>query len=147
MINCEKKLTVMLRNSCITLLLFCLALPTYADVEDIGNEELKFFISQGTPVVDIREEFEWRETGIVPKSHLFTFFDAEGKYDLQAWLIEVEKITKRDNPLILICRSGRRSLLLAKYLSKNENFVKVYNVKAGIQGWKSANLLIESYSK
>ena len=75
MTNCKKKLTVMLRNSCIMLLLFCLALPTHADVEDIGNEELKFFISQGTPVVDIREEFEWRETGIVPKSHLLTFFD------------------------------------------------------------------------
>ncbi len=68
-----------------------------------------------------------------------TFFDSEGKYDLKKWLDDLEEITSRNDPVIIICRSGRRSLLLANYLTKHEKFLKVYNVTEGIKGWKKAN--------
>ena len=49
---------------------------------NVDNYELQILMSKGTPVIDIREKFEWKETGILPASHLITFFDSEGKYDV-----------------------------------------------------------------
>ncbi len=115
------------------------ALSAFAQVENIDNQKLKFLISEGIPIIDIREETEWKDTGIVEKSHLMTFFDSEGKYDVKKWLDDLEEITSRNDPVIIICRSGRRSLLLANYLTKHEKFLKVYNVTEGIKGWKKAN--------
>ena len=115
------------------------ALSAFAQVENIDNQKLKFLISAGIPIMDIREETEWKDTGIDEKSHLMTFFDSEGKYDLKKWLDDLEEITSRNDPVIIICRSGRRSLLLANYLTKHEKFLKVYNVTEGIKGWKKAN--------
>ena len=115
------------------------AFSAFAQVENIDNQKLKFLISEGIPIIDIREETEWKDTGIVEKSHLMTFFDSEGKYDVKKWLDDLEEITSRNDPVIIICRSGRRSLLLANYLTKHEKFLKVYNVPEGIKGWKKAN--------
>ena len=120
------------------------AVSAFAQVENIDNDRLKFLIDEGIPIIDIREEVEWKETGIVDRSHLITFFDAEGKYDVKKWLDELEEITSRNDPVIIICRSGRRSLILANYLSKHENFLKVYNVTEGIKGWKKANLTTQA---
>ena len=115
------------------------AFLAFAQVENIDNQKLKFLIAEGIPIIDIREEVEWKDTGIVDKSHLITFFDSEGKYDVKKWLDDLEEITSRNDPVIIICRSGRRSQLLANYLSKHEKFLKVYNVTEGIKGWKKAN--------
>ena len=128
----------------IALLNACVVFSAFAEVENISNQKLRFLISDGVPIVDIREEFEWKDTGVVPESHLITFFDSEGRYDLKKWLDKLEEITNKDEPLIIICRSGRRSLILANYLSKHEKFLKVYNVTQGIKGWKNANLRTNS---
>lgn len=116
-----------------------------AEVKNVNNQELKFLISEGIPIIDIREEFEWKETGIIPESHLLTFYDSDGKYDIKKWLTDLEKITSRNDPVIIICRSGRRSLLVANYLTKNENFAKVYNVGSGIKGWKGAKFETQDF--
>ena len=122
------------------LLYINLAVLTFAEVKNIDNQKLQLFISKGVTLVDIREEHEWRETGIIRESHLITFFDSEGKYDVEKWLKEIERIVKRDDPLIIICRSGRRSLIVANYLSKTEKFLEVYNAEFGIKGWKKSSL-------
>ena len=121
-----------------------LTFSAFAEVENIDNQKLQFLISDGVPIIDIREEIEWKDTGVVKKSHLITFFDSEGKYDVKKWLNELQQITSRTDPVILICRSGRRSLILANYLSRHEKFLKVYNVTEGIKGWKRANLAIQA---
>ncbi|PQM59075.1 MAG: sulfurtransferase [Rhodobacteraceae bacterium] len=126
------------------LIFICSAVSAYADVENIDNQKLKALLLEGISIVDIREEFEWRETGIIPNSHLITFFDSAGKYNLEKWLIELKTNVKRYDPLIIICRSGRRSLILADYLSSKELFFKVYNVEAGINGWKSESMGVQS---
>ena len=115
-------------------------LPAFAEVENINNQELQLLLTKGIPIVDIRQEVEWKETGIVPESHLITFFNSDGKYDVEKWLRELEIVTSHNDPLIIICRTGRRSLIVAKYLSNNEKFHKVYNVVGGIKAWKGANL-------
>ena len=117
-----------------------LVTTAFAEVKNIGIKELQLFISEGIPLIDIREEFEWKETGIVPSSHLLTFFDSAGHYNSSDWVERIELIVSRDEPMIIICRSGRRSLLVANLLTDTYNFFKVYNVSEGILGWKIANL-------
>ena len=116
------------------------ALGAFAQVENIDNDKLALLLSKGIPIIDIREEKEWNETGIVPASRLITFFDSDGQYDAKKWLKELKTTVKRDQPLILICRSGRRSLIVANFLSRDKKFPKVYNVEDGIVGWKNDNL-------
>ena len=123
----------------------CFVIAAFSDVINVNNYELQILMSKGTPVIDIREKFEWQETGILPESYLVTFFDSEGKYDVEKWLAKLELIAKADDPIIIICRSGRRSLIVANYLSSKKNFVKVYNVEAGIKGWKQVNLITKAF--
>lgn len=51
-----------------------LVLPVRATVVDVDNTELARLVAAGVPIIDIRTEGEWKETGIVPGSRLFTFF-------------------------------------------------------------------------
>ena len=116
----------------------CLALTTllaHAEVIDIDNAELAKLAKSGVPVIDIRLQSEWEETGIVSGSQLLTFFDERGRHDAPAWLDTVNPIAKPGEPVIVICRSGNRTKAVSQFLSQQAGYAKVYNVKNGIKGW------------
>ena len=120
------------------LLLACLLAATgfaRAEVIDIDNAQLEKLSKSGVPVVDIRLQSEWEETGIVSGSKLLTFFDEKGHADAPAWLEKVKPIAKPNEPLIVICRSGNRTRAVSQFLSQQAGYTTVYNVKAGIKGW------------
>ena len=48
-----------------------------AVVIDIDNGELAKLVASGVPLIDIRTSPEWQQTGVVPGSHLLTFFDEQ----------------------------------------------------------------------
>jgi len=110
-------------------------LPAWAEVKNIDNEELKALMAQGVPVIDIRRPEEWRQTGVVEGSHLNTFFDARGRYDVEAWLKKLAPIAGRDDPFILICRTGNRTGIVSRFLDRKLGYHKVYNVEKGITDW------------
>ena len=58
---------------------------------------------------------------------------------------QLKKIAAKNEPVIIICRSGRRSLIVAEYLLENESYKKVYNAVAGINGWNRAKLNLEDF--
>ena len=60
----------------VAMLHMSLTFSAFAEVENIDNQKLQFLISDGVPIIDIREEIEWKDTGVVNKSHLITFFDS-----------------------------------------------------------------------
>ena len=66
--------------------------PQDAFVEDLSNDQLAALVSEGVPLVDIRRQGEWEETGIVAGSQLLTFFDERNKYDLDLWLEQFDKV-------------------------------------------------------
>lgn len=121
------------------LILACsLALATlgvHAEIIDIDSAELDKLIKKGVPVVDIRLQSEWEETGIVSDSKLLTFFDERGKVDAPAWLNKFSPIAKPDQPVIVICRTGNRTKAVSQFLSQQAGYATVYNVKSGIKGW------------
>ncbi|MDM8547620.1 rhodanese-like domain-containing protein [Candidatus Venteria ishoeyi] len=114
---------------------FFLSFSAYAEVKHIDNTALKQLLKKNIPIIDIRRSEEWRQTGIVPDSHLLTFFDKKGSYDTPKWLTELDKIAKKDQPFILICRTGNRTRTIANFLDKRVGYQQIYNVERGISNW------------
>ena len=114
---------------------------TFAEIQKVDTSNLKNLILDGVPIIDIRTPSEWSETGIIEGSHLITFFNKKGEVNLGQWLLEFDKIADKQKPFILICRSGRRTGVVSKYLNKNFDFVKIYDAADGINGWKKSNKL------
>ena len=128
-------------------LLLALAQVAQADVKHIGNQELQKLLEQGVPIIDIRRAEEWKQTGIIEKSHLMTFFDKRGRYDLPSWLAKLEKIAGKEEPFILICRTGNRTGTISRALEKQLGYKQVYNVKRGITDWKRHGLPVVPVKK
>ncbi len=115
----------------------------HAEVIDIDNATLARLQASGVPVVDIRTAGEWQETGIVPGSHLLTFFGERGQAEPAAWLGKLQAIATPEQPVILICRSGNRTRTVSAFLSQQVGYTKVYNVKHGIRAWIKAGQAVD----
>lgn len=115
-----------------------IALPSFAEVAQIGNAELRRLVAQGVAVVDVRTAGEWRQTGVVAGSQLITLFDESGQADPAAWLRALDGKVPADRPVVLICRTGNRSGKAAQLLEQRDPRRKVFNVREGITGWMAA---------
>ncbi len=115
------------------------ALNARAEIIDIDNAQLATLLSSGIPLIDVRTQSEWLETGLVPGSHPLTYFDERGNANPTAWLQKVKAYAKPGDPVIIICRSGHRSKAVSQFLSQQAGYSKVYNVKGGIRGWLMEN--------
>ncbi|MES2000218.1 MAG: rhodanese-like domain-containing protein [Pseudomonadota bacterium] len=105
--------------------------PPYTSV---NNTELKALLAQGVPIYDIRRPDEWRQTGVVQGSQKLTLVD-EGSHVDPEFYTTLTKRVRRDQPDIVICRSGRRSSTLVRELMERQGYTHVYNVKQGVTGW------------
>lgn len=90
-------------------------------IKEITADELKEKLSRNEPlqIIDVREPFEFQERNIggtlIPLKQL------------EKNLHKIEK----DIPLVIVCRSGVRSMSAAQILLKN-NFSNIYNLKGGL---------------
>ena len=109
----------------------------FAEVVNIDNAELVRLQAKGVPVVDIRTPEEWRETGVIKGARLMTY-SFSGGFDKAAWLKQVQQVAKPGEPVILVCRSGRRSAAVADYLESQSGQGKIYNASGGMNAWKSS---------
>ncbi len=124
----------MLRIS-IAALLLTLALPLRAEFINLPPAELQAMLARGVPLVDVRTAPEWHQTGVVKGSHLITFFDERGRYDVEKWMAEFSKVASPDQPVILICRSGNRTGQIGRFLDTKMGYEHVYDVAGGIKAW------------
>lgn len=107
-----------------------------AEVVDIDAAELARLTAEGVPLIDIRTEGEWKSSGIIAGSKLLTFFDERGHADPAQWLERARSIAAGTaQPVILICRSGSRTRAVARFLSEQAGYKKIYHVSRGIGGW------------
>ncbi len=84
-------------------------------------------------VLDVREPGEY-DTGHILNSRLIPL----GK--LKERMGELEKY--KDQPIVVMCRSGNRSGTACFLLGK-QGFTQAYNLAGGLQAWKKANLPLE----
>lgn len=125
---------------------FNIFVATYSNAKgiiDINNLELIELNKKGFPVIDIRTHDEWIKTGVIPKSHLLTFFDINGKYNFNNWISNLNKIISLEKPFILICRSGNRSKIISEIIFSKNISSTIYNSKEGIIGWVASGQITE----
>ncbi|MCK5545929.1 MAG: FKBP-type peptidyl-prolyl cis-trans isomerase [Rhodospirillaceae bacterium] len=111
---------------------------------NINNDELKALLQRGVTIVDIRTAKEWAETGVIEGSKLITSFDEGGK-PVQTFPGSFGKVAAKNDEVVLICRTGSRTVAIATYLADRVGYKKVYNVTDGISGWiKDKNPVVKN---
>jgi rhodanese-related sulfurtransferase len=105
--------------------------PPYENVDNAG---LKSLLAQGVPIYDVRRPEEWRQTGVIEGSRKLTFVDAGGR-PKSDFFPTLTREVRRDQPVIVICRTGNRTDSLARELMEKHGYTRVYNVRSGITGW------------
>ena len=123
----------------LTLLFFLNSTQLFAKIYEVNNEKIKMLLEGDIPLIDIRTEGEWYETGVINGSHLLTFFDKDGSFDFRKWMIEVSEITNENGPVIIICRSGRRSRIVSNMIIKENSEYLIYHSTNGIKSWIESN--------
>ena len=113
--------------------LFCTQL--FADIHEVNNNEIINLMGKGVPLIDIRTKSEWHQTGVIKKSKLLTFFDKDGNYNIEEWTSKLKKIANNKDPVIIICRSGRRSRIVANHLDQKLLYSTVFHATNGILSW------------
>ena len=111
----------------------------FAEIKEVNNEEIKLLLENNVPLIDIRTEGEWYETGVINSSHLLTFFDKDGSYDFRKWIIELGEIANENGPVIIICRSGRRSRIVSNMIINENSEYLIYHSTNGIKSWIESN--------
>jgi rhodanese-related sulfurtransferase len=105
--------------------------PPYTNLDNAG---LKAMLEQGVPLYDIRRPDEWRQTGVVEGSKRLTFVDGSGRL-MPDFFNRFTASVGKDDPVILICRTGNRTSVLGRHLVEKMGYTKVYNVRDGIVSW------------
>lgn len=101
--------------------------PTATEVnyKDISAEELKTMMETNKDllVVDVREKEEY-DQGHIDGTLLIPTTEFQ------------ERFTElpMDKPIVLVCRSGRRSAEAAGFLVQ-QGYTEVYNLSGGVKGW------------
>ena len=88
----------------------------------------------GTKILDIRRPEEWLKTGVIKGSYKLTAFDKSGRFN-RSFPLELSKISSPVEPIVIICRSGNRSSIIANMLAEQAGYRNVYNVAGGILKW------------
>ena len=104
--------------------------PPYTNLDNVG---LKALAEQGVPIYDIRRPEEWQSTGVVEGSRKLTYVDKSGRPNPE-FLPRFSAEAGKNDPVVLICRTGSRTDKLARELAEM-GYTKVYNVRNGITGW------------
>ena len=98
----------------------------FAEVVDVDDQEMIKLSNDNIPIVDVRRSSEWHQTGVIPNSILLTFFDEGGNYNFDEWYEKLQLEINVTDPIILICRSGKRSKVVANMIDEKFNTCLLY---------------------
>ncbi|WP_347924786.1 rhodanese-like domain-containing protein [Pontimicrobium sp. SW4] len=115
----------------------CKEETTTSQIEIISPEEMQQ-ISQieGVQLIDVRTPQEYEEEYIEGFQNIDFFSDTFSQ--------EIEQLDK-SKPVIVYCRSGRRSANCAKQL-KEKGFIKIYDLEGGIAKWQFEGFEVKTKS-
>ncbi|PKO44480.1 MAG: rhodanese-like domain-containing protein [Betaproteobacteria bacterium HGW-Betaproteobacteria-22] len=94
------------------------------------KEAATMFSEQKAVIVDVREDDEWKAQHIEGAIHI-PLAQVEARLG--------ELVQYKDSPVILQCRSGKRSAKAAEVL-KSAGFTLTYNLTGGINAWTNDGL-------
>ena len=101
------------------------------EVDVVGALEL--INHKNALVLDVREESEFKSGHIL-----------NAKWIPQGKLIDrLDELKRnREQPIVVVCRSGQRSASACVALGK-QGFAQAYNLSGGVMGWQKSNLPLE----
>jgi rhodanese-related sulfurtransferase len=101
-------------------------------VTNIDVAQSRAMQKQGALLLDVREPDEFAD-GHAPGSKLIPLGQLQNRVN------EIGDFKR--NPVVIICRSGRRSMQAASILGQL-GFTEIYNVQGGMIAWEKASLPI-----
>ena len=142
--NLNKNIRLILLALLLGLALFLgVSAPPY---NSINNNQLQVMLENDVPIYDVRRPEEWYETGVIVGSQLATYVDADGRVKPDFLNRFTADIGKND-PVILICRTGSRTSTLARHLVEELGYTNVFNVDDGITRWLRENRPVQNIIK
>jgi len=121
------------------ILFLIIALLTSLSAELTNKYPDAKLLNSTIPIVDIRTQPEWLETGLVRDAITITFFDQRGQFNLNQFLTELNQKVDTTKPFALICRTASRTGIVSKYLSEKLHY-KVINLLGGMMYIKAKRL-------
>ena len=118
----------------VSLMVFSLSACGELPYSNLDNVQLQSKLEQDIPVYDIRRAEEWRQTGVIEGSRLLTFVDGSGRLKPD-FISRFTSVVGKNDPVILICRTGNRTSALARHLVEKMGYTQVFNVRNGISQW------------
>ena len=115
------------------------------ELKDIHPSKIQQKRKDNIVLIDVRRPSEWEMTGVIEDSHLLTFFDEFGNYDINSWMRAFQKlVTTKDQEFILICAHANRTRTIGEYLIQNQGYLNVGHLEGGIAIYQRMRLnLIE----
>ena len=108
----------------------------------LTTKQVQDALTEGVVVIDIRRADEWERFGIIDGSHKITFFDAQGRYDIDAWMADFTQLVKdKDQRFILVCAHANRTKSIGELLGIQFGYKYVQELDGGINyGWLDKGL-------
>lgn len=105
--------------------------PETAVIPNVTAAELWNALNNGSQplVIDVREPYEFAN-GHIPFAQLMPM----------PQIMSRQTAVPCDQPVVLICRSGRRSTQVLYKLQKEEGYSNLTNLDGGMLAWESAGL-------
>ena len=101
------------------------------DIQVVSPEEMETLLElEDVQLVDVRTPEEYKEGYIENSQNI--------DYKSHTFDEDIEKLDKA-KPVVLYCRSGKRSARCAKKL-KDAGFIKIYDLEGGISRWQHEGL-------
>ncbi len=105
------------------------------EIQIVSPEEMQTLLqTDNVQLVDVRTPKEFKD-GYIDNAENIDFFSSTFNKD-------IKKLNKKQ-PVLLYCRSGRRSAKFAKKLIE-AGFVKVYDLEGGFTKWKHKGFKIKT---
>ena len=103
-------------------------------LSEVDSSQVLEMLKRGVPVIDIRRQDEWIETGVIEGSRLMTAFDQNGVLT-PGFPERFTSLIKKDEEVVLICHSGSRTYYIGQALSQQLGYQKVFHANRGIIHW------------
>lgn len=126
-------------------LLLLLTLSLFGDYKDAYlSQEI---LDSKIPIVDVRTEWEWKETGLLDGAIPIVFFSEKGEPLIDSFLSELNKKVDTKKPFAIICHVGSRTKVIAPWLSKELGY-SVISLSGGMEyATKGLKLKTVAYKK
>lgn len=101
---------------------------------NLKKEKLLNFRNEKFILIDIRNQKDFFNTGIIKDSYKIEAFDLKGNLNSN-FIKDLNSLSNKEDHIILISEKGEISSILANGLVENIGMKNVYSLKGGIQQW------------